>query len=108
MIAFGAVAYITGPLLTDTALNNNLISIPNDQIDAFDWISRAIVFMVMLLVTALLYAVAAPKPKRLVTERGLDKERKERIKAEEDAKKRKKRAQHKMAEARRKEAEKNK
>jgi hypothetical protein len=100
MIAFGVVAYLMGPILTNAV--SDLISLPPDQYETFDWVSRGIVFIILSLITGLIYAAAAPKPKQMVSERALDKERKARIQGELEAKKRKNQVRAKMAQERKK------
>lgn len=103
MIAFGVVAYVLAPLLTNLLDSSGLIAgLPPELYERMDLISGIIIFVVMMLSTALLYAIVAPKPKKVVTERDLDRERKARIAAEQEAKLRKKKVQAKMAEERRK------
>jgi uncharacterized membrane protein len=103
MIAFGAVAYVLAPSLTTILENSGLIGgLSPELYERMDLISGVIIFMVMMLFTGLIYAIVAPKPKRAVTERDLDRERKARIAAEQAAKVQKKKIQAKMAEERRK------
>ncbi|HEX2620113.1 MAG TPA: hypothetical protein VHL11_08195 [Phototrophicaceae bacterium] len=104
LIIFGVIAFLLGPSVTN--ILSGFISIAPDQYDTFDWLSRGIVFMVLILITAMVYTVAAPKPKRMVSEHDLDKERKARIKAQEEAKKRQRQVRVKMAEDRKKNSEK--
>lgn len=100
IIVFAVIAYFIGPILTDAV--SGMITIPNDQLEIFDWVSRGIVFILLTLIFGLIYAAAAPKPKQMVSERALDKERKDRIQAELEAKKRKNQVRAKMAQERRK------
>jgi short subunit fatty acids transporter len=75
IIAFGAIAFIVGPVL-DNQFGAQL-GLPAG--DASIWLFRGIVFLVLLMVFGLLYAIMAPKPRAMdsVNERVLDKERKE-------------------------------
>jgi type VI protein secretion system component VasK len=103
MIAYGAIAWAFAPSLSYT-IQTNVATIPPDMLQYLDLISGGIIFLVLLLMTTLLYASAAPKPKRQVSENQLDKERKERIAAEVERKKRQRQVRTKMAEERRKQA----
>jgi type VI protein secretion system component VasK len=103
MIVFGVIAWVLAPIVTDILYNNGVLqSLSPELLERFDLISGGMIFMVMVLITALLYAVAAPKPKKMVTERQLDKERKARIAAEVEAKQRKKKVQAQLAQERKK------
>lgn len=103
IIVFGVIAWILAPIVTDIVNNAGLLQgFPPELLERFDLISGGLIFMVMMLFTGLLYAVAAPKPTKSVSERDLDKERKARIAGEQEAKVRKKKAQAKMAADRKK------
>jgi uncharacterized membrane protein len=103
VIVFGVIAYTLAPTVTNILYDNGVIQgLSPDILERFDLISGVMIFFVMMLVTGMVYAIAAPKPKKQVTERQLDRERKERIAAEVEAKQRKRKAQAKMAEDRKK------
>lgn len=103
IIVFGAIAVVFAPTLTN--IISDSITIPPSLADNFDLVSGGVIFFALVLSATMLYTIAAPKPKRGVTERGLDRERKERIQAAKDAKKTKQRAQAKMSRDRKKEAQ---
>ncbi|MBC8098411.1 MAG: hypothetical protein H7Y11_03135 [Armatimonadetes bacterium] len=105
MGVFAVIAYFAAPALTGV-IENLVGGIPNEQYDLFNWISRAVIFFGLSLLTAMLYAIAMPKKKNQVSERGLDAERKARLKAEQDRKKQLKSVRAKMAQERTKDAKK--
>ncbi len=98
IVAFGAIAFIFGPNLTDVL--RSFIPIATADLGRFDWISRAVIFLSLVMIATLLYTIAIPKKKDIVTERALEKERKARIEAEKVAKQRKKQVRAKMAKER--------
>ena len=95
IIAFGLIAFIFGPWLTDVV--SGIIPIDNSDLDTLDWISRVVIFFALVMIATLLYAISIPKKKDIVSERALDKERKERIKAQMLEKQRKKQVRTKLA-----------
>lgn len=98
IIAFGAIAYVFGTPLTE--LLRGFIPISTQDLDTFDWISRAIIFLALVMVATLVYSIAIPKKKDIVTERALEKERKARIEAEKLEKLRQRQVKAKMAKER--------
>lgn len=98
IIAFGAIAYIFGQSLTD--LLRGFIPIAANDLTTFDWISRAVIFFALVMITTLIYSIAIPKKKDVVSERALEKERKARVEAEKLEKIRKRQVQAKMAKER--------
>lgn len=106
--AFGAIAYVIGPVVTNSLLDNGILILEdNAQYEPMKLIISGVVFFAMTLIGALLFAIAAPKPKKAsanVSERDLDRERKARMQAELDAKKRQKKVRNEMAKARKKDS----
>lgn len=105
--AFAAIAYVIGPVVTNALLDSGTLYLEDfaTQYEPMKLIVSGAVFFAMTLLGALLFAVAAPKPKRAsanVSERDLDRERKARNQAELDAKKRRKKVRNEMAKARKK------
>ncbi len=98
IVAFGAIAFIFGPSLTDVM--RGFIPIAPADLETFDWISRAVIFFALVMIATLLYAIAIPKKKDMVSERTLDKERKDRIQAQKLEKERLKQVRAKMAKER--------
>jgi heme exporter protein D len=98
IIAFGAIAYIFGVPLTE--LLRGFIPISPDDLDTFDWISRAIIFLALVMIATLVYSIAIPKKKDIVTERALEKERNARIEAEKLEKVRQRQVKARMAKER--------
>ena len=101
--AFGAIAFVLGQPIADSLANSGLFAgVYGDDYVTVTWIVRGVIFFVLVLIGALLFSFAAPKPKGStgVTERGMDKERKERLAAELEAKKRRKKVRNELAKAR--------
>jgi predicted histidine transporter YuiF (NhaC family) len=98
IVAFGAIAYIFGPTLTD--ILRGFIPIASNDLNTFDWISRVIIFLSLVMIATLIYSMAVPKKKDIVTERALEKERKARIEAEKMEKIRRRQVKAKMAKER--------
>jgi hypothetical protein len=104
MGAFGAIAYVLGPLVTNTLDQAGYLNtVDNTNYETVQLIVSGVIFFALVLFGALIFAVAAPKsktPANTVTERGLDRERKARMQADLDAKKRRKKVRNEMAKAR--------
>jgi predicted histidine transporter YuiF (NhaC family) len=99
IIAFGAIAFIFGASLTDL-LVSMIPSIASVELTTLDWISRAIIFLALVMVATLIYSIAIPKKKDIVTERALEKERKDRMEAQKQEKLRQRQVKAKMAKER--------
>lgn len=72
IIAFGAIAYVLSEPLT-TLLRENVDGIPAEQ--EVQYVVGGVIFLVMLMLSGMMYAMFAPKPQLRVTEAELKKER---------------------------------
>ncbi len=75
IISFGVFAYFLGDPVRDfVATRFNVAGIGGSD---FEWIFRALIFIALSLIGAMIYAAAAPKRKKTIDERTLVKQRQE-------------------------------
>ncbi len=88
-------------------LRNNILksNYPFDNQTEMQYIVMGGLFVIFVLVAAMVYAVFAPKPSKLITEKQLEKEKEIKRKEALMAKKRKRQIQRKMAEDRKRKRE---
>lgn len=98
-VAIGAVSYI----LSDPAhqfLIDNMNDVPADK--EVGYVVAVVIFIVLMLFIAMIYAAFAPKPTKLVSERQLQKEKDEMERERLQRKKRQREVQRKLSEERNK------
>ena len=94
IVCFAAIAFVASEPLTEV-LRENMAEVPDDE--EVSYVVGFIVFLGLLLITGLLFAMFAPKPPKMVTEQELKKERQQVAREKEARKKRKRAANLKMA-----------
>lgn len=101
IVAIGAVSYI----LSEPAhkfLSENMSGVPADK--EVGYVVGFVIFIVLMLFIAMIYAAFAPKPPKLVSEKQLQKEKDDREREMRERKKRQRAISRKMAEERKKAA----
>ena len=92
-IALGAISYVLGEPVANIVAQ----SVYFPDFEAAAWIMRVIIFVILLLIVGMLYAMAAPKKAKAVTERDLNRERRAATAEKEARRKTKRKANKKMA-----------
>lgn len=91
IVCFAAISWVVHEPIRD-ALAENVTDLPQPGQDGFEeigYVAGGAVFVVLLMITSLMYSAFAPKPEKIVSERELLREKKERA-AEKKARERRK------------------
>lgn len=97
IVIAGAIAFFASAPAHDFLMDQFPGQIPNQ--DVVQYAVGGIIFLLIILFVALIYAAFQPKPEMTVTERELDREKKERERERLERKKRQKRMKERMRKA---------